>query len=409
MALETPARIEPCGIEETIPVALTDLVLEIRSAAEALGRTLHPDSAAELRAMTRIMNAYYSNLIEGHNTRPRDIEAALAGQLDDVEDRPLAEEALAHVRVQAWIDETHAAGDLSEPTSVPFILDLHRRFYAEMPTEFRFTERDGQRTEITPGAFRAAGEEVAVGRHQPPSAQRVPAFMDHFETRYRGLTHGATGRILSIPAAHHRLNFIHPFVDGNGRVSRLMSHAMCQTAGIGGHGLWSISRGLARGLVDPAEYKERMDAADRPRQGDRDGRGNLSLGTLTSFTGWFLSVMLDQIRFADAMFDLDMLRDRYGRLIRDVYPGKDRLPRLVVHVLRHGELARGDARFVTGTSERSARSDLGVLIRDGFLKSATLKGPLRIAFPLDYRERLFPNLFTNATPVMPGPPDPPML
>lgn len=233
--------------------------------------------------------------------------------------------------------------------------------------------------------------------------------MDHFETRYRGLTHGATGRILSIPAAHHRLNFIHPFVDGNGRVSRLMSHAMCQAAGIGGHGLWSISRGLARGLVDPAEYKERMDAADRPRQGDRDGRGNLSLGTLTSFTGWFLSVMLDQIRFADAMFDLGMLRDRYDRLIRDVYPGKDRLPRLVVHVLRHGELARGDARFVTGTSERSARSDLGVLIRGGFLKSATLKGPLRIAFPLDYRERLFPNLFTNATPAMSGPPDPPML
>ncbi|MEZ5697426.1 MAG: Fic family protein [Sphingomonadaceae bacterium] len=409
MTLETPARIEPCGIEELIPVELTDLILEIRSAAETLGRGLHPDSAAELRAMTRIMNAYYSNLIEGHNTRPRDIEAALTGRLDAVENRPLAEEAVGHVRVQEWIDETAARGELPEPTSVAFIRDLHRRFYEAMPEELRFTEHDGQRREIISGLFRAEGEEVAVGRHLPPSAQRVPQFMDYFAMRYHGLTRGATGRILAIPAAHHRMNYIHPFLDGNGRVSRLMSHAMCQVAGIGGHGLWSISRGLARGLADPAEYKERMAAADQPRHGDRDGRGNLSLGTLTYFSGWFLTVMLDQLRFTEAMFDLGTLRERYIRLIADLYPGKDRLPQLIAHVLRHGEMARGDARFVTGASDRAARNDLGELIGGGFLKSATPKGQVRIAFPLDYRERLFPNLFTDAEPVVPPPPVPPML
>ncbi|WP_342742740.1 Fic family protein [Loktanella atrilutea] len=249
MILETPARIEPCGIEEAVPVALTDLILEIRSSAEALGRRLHPDSAAELRAMIRIMNAYYSNLIEGHSTRPRDIEAALAGRLDDVENRPLAEEAAAHVRVEAWINETAAREDLPEPTSVTFIQDLHRRFNDAMPEELLFTEHDGQRKEILPGAFRAEGEEVSVGRHLPPLAARIPACMDHFALRYRGLTRGPTGRILSIPAAHHRLNYIYPFLDGTGRVSRLMFHAMCQTAGIGGHGHWSISRGLARGAA----------------------------------------------------------------------------------------------------------------------------------------------------------------
>lgn len=409
MALETPARIEPCGIEDTIPVALTDLALEIRSTAEALGRRLHPDSAAELRAMTRIMNAYYSNLIEGHNTRPRDIEAALEGRLDAVENRPLAEEAAAHVRVQEWVDETHARGDLPEPTSVAFIADLHCRFYQAMPEELRFIEHDGIRKEIVPGAFRDEGEEVAVGRHLPPSALRVPAFLDHFAMRYRGLTRGATGRILSIPAAHHRLNYIHPFPDGNGRVSRLMSHAMCQTAGIGGHGLWSISRGLARGLADPAEYKERMASADQPRRGDLDGRGNLSLATLTTFTGWFLTVMLDQISFTEAMFDLGRLSDRYTRLISDLHPGKERLPQLITHVLRHGEMARGDARYVTGASERSTSSDLAELTTGGFLKSTTPKGPVRIAFPLAYRERLFPNLFTDAAPEIPPPARPPVL
>jgi Fic family protein len=214
---------------------LTDLILEIRSAAEALGRRLHPDSAAELRGMTRIMNAYYSNLIEGHNTRPRDIEAALAGHLDEVESRPSAEEAAAHVRVQAWIDEQFAQGALPEATSVQFIQDLHQRFYDAMPAELRVTEHDGVAKPVIPGAFHKDDEEVAVGWHLPPSAHRLSAFMEHFAQRYRGLTRGATGKILSIPAAHHRLNYIHPFLDGNGRVSRLMSHAMCQAAGIGGH------------------------------------------------------------------------------------------------------------------------------------------------------------------------------
>jgi len=405
MILETPARIEPCGIEESIPVPLSDLALDIRSAGEALGRKLHPDSAAELRAMMRITNAWYSNLIEGHFVRPRDIEAALAGNLDAVENRPLAEETAAHVHVQAWTCDCFAQGALPDPTSTVFIRDLHRRFYEMMPQELRFTEHDGLRKEIIPGAFRGEGEEVAVGRHLPPSAQRLPAFMDYFGQRYRGLTRGTTGRILSIPAAHHRLNYIHPFLDGNGRVSRLMSHAMCQSAGIGGNGLWSISRGLARGLADPAEYKERMDAADQPRRGDRDGRGNLSLSTLTSFTGWFLTVMLDQIRFTEAMFNLDGLQDRYSKLVADLHPGKERLPRLIAHVLRQGEMPRGEAWRVTGASERSATTDLGALIDVGFLKSATPKGPVRIAFPLDYRERLFPNLFTD---VVPAPPDPPM-
>ncbi|MFQ3254411.1 MAG: hypothetical protein ACI9U6_002715 [Loktanella salsilacus] len=109
------------------------------------------------------------------------------------------------------------------------------------------------------------------------------------------------------------------------------------------------------------------------------------------------------------MFDLDTLQQRYTRLIADVYPGKELLPQLAAHILRHGELARGDARFEAGTSERSARSELGELISGGFLKSATPKGPVRIAFPMDYRERLFPNLFTDAAPIMPAPPPPPAL
>lgn len=184
-----------------------------------------------------------------------------------------------------------------------------------------------------------------------------------------------------------------------------MSHAMIRKAGIGGHGLWSIIRGLARGLQETGEYKAHMARADMPRQGDRDGHGNLSMAALQGFTGWFLTVMLDQIRFTSTMFDLGTLQMRYLTLVRDLHPGDTRIVTLVDHVLRFGQMARGDAPAVLGLRERAARDVLSTAVAAGFLKSSTPKTPVRIAFPLQYRERLFPNLFTEAPLYIPLPPD----
>ena len=184
---------------------------------------------------------------------------------------------------------------------------------------------------------------------------------------------------------------------------------MIQIAGNGGHGLWSISRGLARGLQDRSEYMSYMDAADHPRRGDRDGRGNLSLANLHHFTGWFLTVMLDQVRFMSAMLDVKGLRKRYTTLIKDLHPGEPRLPELVDHVLRYGEIARGDVQALIGASERTVRNDMSSLLRDGFLKSDSQRGPVRAGFPIAYRERLFPNLFADIEPAALEPPELPSL
>lgn len=391
--IETPARIEPCGLEEQIPRALSDRALEIRDAASDLGRNLHPEIAAELRGLVRLMNARYSNLIEGHDARPVDIEAAIAGRATDPEQRSLTQEAIAHIAVQDWIDQLADAGNLPEPGSVEFLRDVHRRFYEAMPDDFRFVEHKGQRIEIIPGALRAPGQEVEIGRHMPPSAHRLPDFMAYFSARYLGLTRGRAGQILSIPAAHHRFSYIHPFLDGNGRVSRLMSHAMIRKAGISGNGLWSISRGLTLGLREATEYKAHLARADTPRQGDRDGRGNLSMAALQGFTGWFLNVILDQIRFTSAMFDLGALQSRYLALVRDLHPEDRRLAALVEHVLRFGPMAPGDASAALGLQERAARDLLSKALTAGFLKSSMPTSPVRIAFPLQYREQLFPGLF----------------
>jgi Fic family protein len=403
--LETPARIEPCSFGEDIPRVLADLASEIQRESALLGRDLNPDAAAELADFVRVMNCYYSNLIEGHDTRPRDIERALAGAELDEERRPLALEARAHVLVQRMIDQRFAAGSLPTPTSIDFVTWVHRQFYEHMPPEFRAARgKDGRPLPIEPGSFRSKPEEdVAVGRHVPPSSDRVADFMGYFEQRFRAEHAGASTRILAIAVAHHRLNYIHPFLDGNGRVSRLMSHAMGQKARIGGEGLWSISRGLARGLKERGEYKQMMDHADSPRRGDLDGRGNLSRAALKDYCEWFLAVMLDQIRFTRAVFKLEMLDDRYRKLLADLGHDK-RAADLVSAILKFGQIDRGEALIVLKTSERTARNVVSKLVDGGFLKSSTPKGPLRIAFPLDYRDRLFPSLFADAAIQAPDPP-----
>lgn len=392
--IEDVQRIEPARIEEP-GEAISDVVADLTAATATLGRALHPRTAANLAALVRIMNAYYSNLIEGHNTRPKDIEKALAGELDtDTTRRNLQLEAAAHVRVQAAVDLVASESRLPEPASSNFICWLHRSFYEGVPEDMLRIQGDGRVLVMEPGAWRARPEhDVAVGRHIPPSGTRVPAFMQHFEERYRFERMGTAGKVIAMAAAHHRLNYIHPFLDGNGRVSRLMSHAMAHAAGIGAHGLWSISRGLARGIKSRGEYKRMMDHADTPRQGDLDGRGNLSQRALSEFVLWFLNVALDQVRFMSNLMDLDALAGRLRRYVETDGQLKSESSRLLEEALIRGQFERGESARITGLPERTARRVLNDVIASGLLASDTPKGPVYLRFPVGTLDILFPRLF----------------
>jgi Fic family protein len=391
--IETPQRIEPARLEETSE-AIADVIAELSSASAILGAGLHPRTASNLADLVRLMNTYYSNLIEGHTTRPREIARALEGKFDqDTERRNLQIEAAAHVRVQRLLDLMAAQGKLPEPASVEFIQWLHREFYRDAPTEM-LTIRDSEREFIMePGAWRSRGEhDVAVGRHVPPSSGRVPDFMQYFERRYDFKPLKQAGRIMAMAAAHHRFNYIHPFPDGNGRVSRLMSHAMAQLADIGAHGLWSISRGLARGLKGPSEYKTMMDLADTPRQGDLDGRGNLSQKALGEFVLWFLQVSLDQVKFMASLFEIDSLGPRLRTYV-ERSSLKPEAFRLLEEALIRGEFERGDIARITGLPDRTARRVLADVIAAGLLDSETPKIAVSLRFPAEALDVLFPRLF----------------
>ena len=84
---------------------LRDFAFMLGEDAAGLAGRLAPGTAAAVGDLVRGMNCYYSNLIEGHDTRPVDIERALhADFATEPKQRDLQLEAAAHIAVQAAID-----------------------------------------------------------------------------------------------------------------------------------------------------------------------------------------------------------------------------------------------------------------------------------------------------------------
>src|SRR5262249_22207695 len=141
-----------------------------------------------------------------------------------------------------------------------------------LPDELLWVENPdtGERLRVIPGELRR--RHVRIGRHIPPDPEELAALLARLVESYRSSYLSRLRQVVAVAACHHRLAWIHPFLDGNGRVTRLFSHAWLRELGIGSE-IWSISRGLARNVT---EYKARLMAADEPRRGDLDGRGNLT-------------------------------------------------------------------------------------------------------------------------------------
>lgn len=370
---------------------LMDLAFDLQGKSHALAGKLHPDVQRGLGDLVRSMNCYYSNLIEGHYTHPREIDEAMAGDFSqDPEKRDLQLEATAHIHVQQQID--HGEHPDCLPTSQVFLKWIHQAFCQELPETLLMVDhpQTGETLRVQPGVFR--DREVRVGRHEPPQAAALPDFIRRFEEAYDPARLGTARSLIAIAASHHRLAWIHPFLDGNGRVARLFSHAWLLQAGIGST-LWSISRGLGR---NSQEYKARLMAADQLRKGDLDGRGNLSHEALVDFCRFFLQVCIDQVDFMAGLFDIEKLLYRMERHITEQIDLKE-LPAgsfaLLQHAFYRGSFKRGKAAEITGFQERYARAAVSALHKKGYLVSDTPKGPVRLGFPLEAVERWFPSLY----------------
>jgi len=367
---------------------LADLALELTARSTGFRRSLPDGVVSSLSNLVRSMNCYYSNLIEGHDTHPVEIERALNEDYSqDPTKRDLQLEARAHIAVQEWIDEGGLDG---RATTSDGLIEIHKRFCERLPEDLLWVENPdtGESLRIQPGKLRQ--RDVKVGRHVAVSAGALPRFLRHFEDAYSKL--GNVDSIIAAAAAHHRFLWLHPFLDGNGRVARLMSYALLRES-LDTGGVWSIARGLAR---NESAYKSHLAACDSPRRNDLDGRGSLSEETLVEFARFFIKTCIDQVRFMEGLVQPNKLKNRImmwaeGEIRDGTFPGKSKM--VLEAILYRGELARGEVSGLLGTSDRQARRVTSLLIQHGVLSAETSKAPLKLVFPATLASIWMPGLF----------------
>jgi len=384
---------EPLFPEKGDP-AMSELVGEITKLSGALYGRLPTQTRDAVAETLRYTNCYYSNLIEGHATHPIDIDRAMKADFsDEPSKKNLQLEARAHVEVQKAMECKLRAEPTLSPYSPEFLAWVHHAFYENLPIDFRTVRNPitGQSHEVEPGKFRRT--EVQVGLHVAPAADSLTTFLRRFSSAYDAAEIPHYRRGIALAASHHRLAWIHPFIDGNGRVIRLFSHAVAIRLGIDGCGLWTISRGLAR---TKDRYHELLQSADSPRQGALDGRGNLSEKNLCKFCTYFFEQMLDQMQFMHGCIRPGQLEKQAAIYVRthDLFGRHNEMAiRLLREAIAQGEFARGDAALITGKGASTARDILGRVMDSGLLTSPSVRGPVRLGLPIKSLDTLFPGLF----------------
>lgn len=377
----------------TISPKLEELCLEITRRSAALGKGIPLLVTGAISEFMLPVMSYYTNAMEGNPSKLTDIENALNKKIsNDAHKRNYQLEHVAHIETQKAVHKRLFAEPDLDVTSVAFLRWLHGEFYGRLPAEFHFAQMvNGDRAAFLPGELRRNG--AVVGRHiAPENPEEIERCLRDFNRAYEPSSLKAIERLVALAASHHRLLWIHPFADGNGRVARLFTEAYAFRIDLNRDHLWTVTRAFAR---DRAEYDKNLDMADEGRNHDYDGRGPLSERGLAAFCEYFLASCLDQIAYMESVLELTDLRQRFERFLT-IVTGEKKISKNAAHVLRTiitaGEVRRHDVPRLCDVKERRASQIISEIIASQMAASDTAYGPLRLHITTDMSAVLFPRL-----------------
>lgn len=372
---------------------LKDLAQEVATASAALEGRVAMKTAMALGSQLRLINSYYSNLIEGHRTFIPDIQKALENNYSAESSKRYAQElCAAHVQAEEKLMAGLSGSGRVNVSSSGFIKEIHRIFYSKLPREHLFThERRGfTGTPVTPGEFRDLEVAVHEGSKHGPDANRLPEEAAWFARDYDPANFHGDERLIAMAAAHHRLSWLHPFRDGNGRVCRLHSGLFMAEGGINRSNLWSLSRGLSR---NKDEYMVNLFSVD-PAPNDEPRALN---ERLADFCRFFLEICLDQVQFMSRQLSLEKIESRIEWYVERSQGGENKLPRESARLLRalfmEGRIPRGRAASILNVPETTYRRIRDKMQAQGLIVSSGPRQPLEIALPMKVMPFYFPNLY----------------
>ena len=387
----------PTNINGVFDAELLFMAEELCIKSASLSGSHAPQVLYGIKELLRKVNSYYSNQIESEGTHPIDIDRAARQEFSkNSKEKRLQRLSLVHIEVQKYVEEYFIVDQT--PYSKDFILDVHRKLYSH-PDMAHFLQIEDKKNhkivEMVPGELRKSN--VRVGQHIAPDHSELSHFLNKYQNLYKVPNYATQAKqVIFALASHHRLMWIHPFLDGNGRTARLVLDGIFSSMSLEGYGLWNISRGLSRRSED---YKRYLALADMVRQGDLDGRGALSTKAFISYIKFMLEVALDQVDFMNQNLRMNSLHERierYVRLSKEGLFNTKPLPKyselLFKELLMVGEVPRGKVMNIIGTKDRTATTLIKALTQMDFLESDTPKSAIRLKFNAHFASYIFPEL-----------------
>ncbi len=236
----------------------------------------------QLKQIFHMLESLGSARIEGNHTTLADlVESRLEGQHPDVSDQLREMENIE--RAMSYIDEhIHPGSVLSEM----FIRELHDHTVSNL-------QREG---DSTPGAYRQVPVNIAGASHLPPDFFLVPNYMAEL-VDFINRDDPPKYDLIKVALAHHRLGWIHPFRNGNGRVVRLLTYLLLIKYGFNVQAGGRVLNPTAVFCNDRDRYYQMLALAD---SGTMDG--------MESWCVYVLQGILDELRKVDRLADFSYLQ-----------------------------------------------------------------------------------------------------
>jgi Fic family protein len=221
---------------ETI-IKKTDLLLnEIRSL-----RPLAKEELAQLREYYRVGLTYSSNALEGNSLTETETKIVIEDGLT-VSGKPMRDhlEALGHAEAFNMLYAITSSNEISEE----FIKTLHHVFYHGIDNK-------------NAGTYRNVRVIISGTDYLPPLPEKVPGLMKELVAKLPEIL--KRHPIIAAADLHTEFVNIHPFIDGNGRVARLLMNVIL------------IKNGYPVTIIPPVIRREYISAVRDSNFGKLDG------------------------------------------------------------------------------------------------------------------------------------------
>lgn len=307
---------------------------------QLISQRLIPSISLKLQQKNQVLSTHYSTSIEGNPLSPHEVTNIILGDAIPT--------SKSELEVKNYFNALNYASVMAQkktPLSTNLALELHSRVMHQIEIK-------------KPGSFRNSG--VVVGhrnatglviKHNPPvhTAKEIERLLKELFTYMIQPTD--ISPLLMAGILHHQVAYIHPFFDGNGRVTRLLTAYYLLTHG------YEVSKFF---ILDDYYDIDRMEYSDKLHSADK--------GEKTQWLEYFLEGIAHSLRAA-----LERIRDLTERHIESV-KGENRVlvtPReedVLQLVIELKKIKTQDVAKSLEVSRQQAQQLLRGLVEKGILK-----------------------------------------